>query len=195
MSGNGSVVERVAADAADAADRALLKRVARGDRPAFDALYRQYFGKISRFLGRITRRQELVEETANETLWVVWRKAGDFQGASAVSTWIFGIAYRCTLRSLRDNGPDEAAAVPDNAPDAFAAEELSDWIERGLGMLSVEQRAALELAYYHGYSCEEIAAVMSCAVGTVKARMSRARVHLRNVLPALGGDHAQEVLP
>ena len=48
----------------------------------------------------------------------------------------------------------------------------------------------MELAYFLGQSCEEIAAIMNCATGTVKARMFHARLRLRNTLPALGGDAA-----
>ena len=66
-----------------------------------------------------------------------------------------------------------------------------DWLSQGLNSLPEEQRVTLELAYFMGESCEDIAAIMGCAVGTVKARMFHARVRLRNVLPALGGDDLQ----
>ena len=69
-----------------------------------------------------------------------------------------------------------------------AQRELRDWLGHGLNLLPVEQRMTIELAYYLGQSCEEIAAIMNCAVGTVKARMFHARLRLRNTLPALAGD-------
>jgi RNA polymerase sigma-70 factor, ECF subfamily len=57
-----------------------------------------------------------------------------------------------------------------------------------LKTLPEDQRVTLELAYFMGCSCEEVAAVMGCAVGTVKARMFHARVRLRNVMPMLAGE-------
>jgi len=169
----------------------LLDLTARGDRPAFEALYRSYFPRLSRFLSRLTQQQELVEEVINDTFWVVWQKAGEFRGNSLVSTWIMGIAYRCALKSLRRNGvktEELSAAYEDPAAAGLQFEqELRDWLGKGMRHLPLEQRTTLELAYYLGHSCEEIAAIMDCSVGTVKARMFHARVKLRNLLPGLGG--------
>ena len=92
---------------------------------------------------------------------------------------------------------EPAAEIEEELPDPAAAEtgeaeqrELRDWVRRGLDLLSPEQRMTLELAYYLGQSCEEIAAIMNCASGTVKARMFHARLRLRNSLPGLGGEPA-----
>jgi RNA polymerase sigma-70 factor (ECF subfamily) len=178
---------------------AWVRAVARGDRAAFEQLYLHYHGRLARFLANHTRRRDLIDEIINETLWVVWRSAGDFRGESRVGTWIIGIAYRCLMKSLRDHPPladgdvqrrDEPAE--DAAPSTHDAEqrELRDWLDHGLVLLPPEQRMTIELAYYLGQSCAEIATIMNCAVGTVKARMFHARVRLRNTLPALGGDAA-----
>jgi RNA polymerase sigma-70 factor (ECF subfamily) len=138
-----------------------------------------------------------VDEIINDAFWVVWRKAGEFRGESKVGTWIIGIVYRCMLKALRQN-----PAAVESQEDGDLAElaglesgesqqrELSDWVRRGLDLLSPDQRMTMELAYYLGQSCEEIAAIMNCATGTVKARMFHARLRLRNSLPALGGDEA-----
>lgn len=180
----------------DTADLASLCATARGDGDAFAALYRRQHARLARFLRRFTTRQELIDEVVNEALWVVWRKAADFRGDARVSTWITGIAYRCMLKALRDGAPRQelgealldaqqlaqaAAASVDTAPEA----EQRNWVARGLLSLPDAQRVTLELAYFMGCSCEEIAQVMGCPVGTVKARMFHARVRLRSVLPAL----------
>ena len=168
----------------------LLRQVAAGDRAAFESLYGEYFGRLSRFLRRLTSRREVIEEAINDTFWIVWQKAGKFRGSSLVSTWIIGIAYRCGLKALRRNavatGADMAAAeVPGYEP--AVAEEREDWVSQGLAHLTIEQRSTLELAYYLGHSCQEIAQIMDCSVGTVKARMFHARVKLRNLLPTMAG--------
>ena len=69
--------------------------------------------------------------------------------------------------------------------ESAAHAEAEDWLGRALNGLPTEQRAVLELTYYLGYSCEEIAAIMECPVNTVKTRMFHARQKLRVALPAL----------
>jgi RNA polymerase sigma-70 factor (ECF subfamily) len=184
-------------DPTDAEDQAWLAATARGDRDAFERLYRRHQPRLLRFLWRHLPRTELAEEVVNDALWVVWRKAADFRGDAKVRTWITGIGYRCMLRALREGPPvDELSEsmLSDFALDQLPAdparaqrEEDSDWLAQGLKTLPADQRVTLELAYLLGESCEDIAAIMGCAVGTVKARMFHARVRLRNVLPGLGG--------
>ena len=77
----------------DAEHLRLLQRVAVKDRMAFEQLYAQFYPKLTRYLSRMMRRPELVEEVVSDTLFVVWEKAAQFQGRSKVGTWITGIAY------------------------------------------------------------------------------------------------------
>lgn len=180
-----------AASRDNARDLDLLGRIGRGDRGAFEDFYRNYHGRLARFLARLTPQHTLVEEVVNDTLWTVWRSATAFRGSSLVSTWVMGIAWRCGLKALRRGGgevlalPEDDAGVPASEP--FAEQETREWIRQGLRQLPVEQRTALELVYYFGHSLEEIAEIMDCPVGTVKGRLFHARIKLRNLLPALGG--------
>jgi RNA polymerase sigma-70 factor (ECF subfamily) len=184
------------ADDGDERDRELLAAIARGDRRALEEIYLRYRPRLARFLDRLGARPELVDESVNETMWAVWRNAATFRGESKIATWIIGIAYRRLIKALRDDPARRHVDEPRAAmfEDAGAAtadadrNELRDWLRRGLALLPAEQRATIELAYYLGQSCEEIAAIMNVAVGTVKARMFHARVRLRNTLPALGGE-------
>lgn len=183
-------------EAAEARDLAWLRATAQGDCEAFGRLYRLHQPRLMRFLWRHVSRPELAEEIVNDALWIVWRKAASFRGDAKVRTWITGIAYRCMLKALRDGpSPLEAneSSLADFALDATAGAadtdrvELRDWLAKGLRTLPEDQRMTLELAYLMDASCDDIAAIMGCAVGTVKARMFHARVRLRNALPALGG--------
>lgn len=178
---------------ADATDRMLLQRMAAGDRVALGVLYRSYHGRLSRFLSRVTRRADVIEEAINDCFWIAWQKAGSFHGDSRVSTWIMGIAYRCGLKALRQHGEepvDEDALPEERTPshDPDEDRELRDWLGKGLDRLSVDQRVVVELVYGVGHSLDDVAVIMQCPVGTVKARLFHARVKLRNVLPALAGD-------
>jgi RNA polymerase sigma-70 factor, ECF subfamily len=183
----------------DAQQRASLRAVAGGDCDALARLYRQQHGRLARFLRRCTAQPDLIEEVINDTMWVVWSRAADFRGDSTVSTWITGIAYRTMLSALRGRAPGEEVGESMLPPEqfeqamrAFAADadrgsdaELLDWLTEGLRHLPDDQRLTLEMAYGLGHSCEEIATIMGCAVGTVKARMFHARVRLRSVMPQL----------
>jgi RNA polymerase sigma-70 factor, ECF subfamily len=182
----------------DEGERRLLARVAGGDREAFRELYIAYHRRLARFLTRLTRHYEIAEEVINDTLWVVWRKAGDFRGDSRVSTWIMGIAYRRALKTLRSRSHALLDAVPiENellaAPDELGEAETSEWILLAMRRLPTEQRLALEFAYGYGHSCEEIAKIMDCPVNTVKTRLFHARAKLRALLPGLAGTGAADL--
>ncbi len=175
---------------AEAADRALLQRMSDGDRAALATLYRNYHGRLGRFLSRLTRRPDIIEEVINDCFWIAWQKAADFRGDSRVSTWIMGIAYRCGLKALRKHGaePVDEDSLPENhgpVVDPNEDRELRDWLSKGLARLSADQRVVVELVYGTGHTLDDVAAIMQCPVGTVKARLFHARVKLRNVLPAL----------
>lgn len=175
----------------DRRDSELVRAIAAGDRQALKRLYYDYHGRLTRFLMRLAPRYDLAEEVINETFWIVWRRAADFRGAARVSTWIMGIAWRCAMKVMRrrsqDTPLDEEAALDRATDDAAQAHEQAEWLSAGLAQLPLEQRVTLELAYYLGHSCEEIAAIMTCNVNTVKARMFHARQKLKRTLPALGG--------
>lgn len=174
----------------------------RGDRAALAAMYRHHHPRLTRFLLRFTSRRDLIDDVVNDTFWIVWRRATDFRGDARVATWVTGIAYRCLLKALRDRVHGEEVgessleglsleALGGAAPPAGAALELHDWLSQGLRTLPATQRMTLELAYFMGETCESIAAIMGCPVGTVKARLFHARMRLRNVLPVLAGHPAQ----
>ena len=177
----------------DATDRVLLERMSRGERAALGTLYHRYHGRLCRFLSRLTRRVDVIEEVTNDTFWIIWQKAGEFRGESRVSTWILGIAYRCGLKALRQRGAeaveaslDSGVRTPASHPDEDR--ELRDWLSKGLDRLNADQRVVIELVYGVGHSLEDVALIMQCPLGTVKARLFHARVKLRNVLPDLAGE-------
>ena len=172
-------------------ERELLRRIAARDREAMRELHLLYYRRLARFLRRMTRRHDLVDEIINDTLFVVWEKAGDFRGDSRVSTWIMGIAYRRGLNLLRSECRAKAhmvVPVTEDQPLRDVVAEQSDRaevVERALESLSPDHRAVLELTYYLGHSCGEIAAIMDCPINTVKTRMFHARNKLRALVPIL----------
>ncbi|AEK64141.1 RNA polymerase sigma factor [Collimonas fungivorans] len=176
---------------ADNDDVGSLDRIAAGDRQSLSYLYLKYHHRLSRFLRRVTYCEDAIEEAINDTFLVVWQKAREFRGEAQVSTWIMGIAYRTALKSLRRTGQAlwEKTAPAGDMPLAcpFDDHEVLDWVAKGLILLPFDQRVTLEMTYWMGYSQEEIAEIMECPVSTIKSRMFRARLTLRNTLPKLGG--------
>ncbi|HTB67778.1 MAG TPA: sigma-70 family RNA polymerase sigma factor [Steroidobacteraceae bacterium] len=169
---------------------ALLARIAARDAQAMHELYHLYHRRLARFLMRMTSRYDLAEEVINDTFWVVWQHAADFRGASQLSTWIFGIAYRRALKTLkrvRPEVPAEEGEGLEQVEEPWLQAELREWLGVALGKLPHEQRMVLELAYHVGHSCEEIAVIMECPVNTVKTRMFHARRKLKGLLTGLAG--------
>jgi len=168
----------------------LLARVAAGEMAAFDRLYRDYRPRLARFLDRMMRRPNLVEEVLNDTMVVVWHHAARYNGRSKVSTWIFAIAYRTALKALRafdqpiaeDEGLPEAASTEEGPEALLGRAELLAALSRALEGLSAEHRAVVELAYFHGIGYREIADIVDCPVDTVKTRMFHARRRLKLLL-------------
>ncbi len=174
-------------------DPTLLRRVAEGDRGAFETLYRRFYPRVSGYVFRVCRRADLVEEVVGDVMLTLWRSAARFDGRSRVSTWVFGIAYRKTLKALerhrrRHESLDEAPepAAEGGAEARVARRELRGSLLAAMASLSADQRAVVDLAYFQDLSCAEIAAAVGCPVNTVKTRLFHARRRLRELLPELG---------
>jgi RNA polymerase sigma factor (sigma-70 family) len=168
---------------------ALVGRVASGDAQAFEALYRCFYPRLRRFLERMMRRPQLVEEILNDTMLVVWRKAHTYNLRSKVSTWIFAIAFRRALKALsRVDDPvvfdaEEGTNPANSGPEGeLMAHQLRRLLSHAMTSLPAEQRAVIELTYYQGCAYREIAEIMGCPIDTVKTRMFHARRKLRALL-------------
>ena len=123
----------------------------------------------------------------------MWQSADSFRGTSRVSTWIFGIAYRRALNTLRKSAARSRVLVPElegveqSVEDVSRETEVRQLLNLGLSSLPPEQRLVIVLAYCVGHSCEEIAEIADCPVNTVKTRMFYARRRLRQAISASEG--------
>jgi RNA polymerase sigma factor (sigma-70 family) len=178
----------------DRRDADLIERVAGGDMPAFEALYRDYHPRLTRFLSLLTQRRTIVEEAVNDTMLAVWRRAHTYNGQSKVSTWIFAIAYRTACKALRqqdvpvEDPSDEAVSDAPGPERQSAAREAQAALRRALASLSYEQRHVVVLTYFHELPYADIAQIMGCPVDTVKTRMFHGRRRLRSLLAGEAGD-------
>ncbi len=157
---------------------------------AFEELYRIYCPRLTRFLSKLVHRPQIVEEVLNDTLMVVWDKADSFSGASQLSTWIFGIAYRKAMRALHkqdepveDPWAEHRISLDPSPEDHLGRQTVQVLLQQALSELSAEQRAVVEFTYFHEMGYREIADIMGCPIDTVKTRMFHARRHLKRRLP------------
>lgn len=185
-------------------DNLLVEQMADGDR-ALAELYERY-GALAYSLARaIVGNDADAEEVVLDTFLKVWRDADGFDpDRGSVKAWVATIARSRALDRVRSrkrhtSALRRSAATTDTGlavslstqPDAeknldrtLAREQLGTW----LGHLPKEQKEALELAYFRGYSHSEIAAELGAPLGTVKTRIRTALGSLRDrVQPQLGG--------
>ena len=172
---------------------ALLDAIIKRDIRAFEAFYKIYYPRLFRFILRATRQPDVVEELIQETLLLIWQKPESFNHESKISTWVFGIAYRKSLKVLskrskhiEDLDLDDLNEIIDD-PMAKLAEnaEALDWLNASLDHLSADQRAVIELTFIQGLSYQEIAQILDCPENTVKTRMFHARKKLQAFAAAL----------
>jgi RNA polymerase sigma-70 factor (ECF subfamily) len=183
-------------NAATETDRALVDRVAKGDRAAVRLLFMRHHARIYRFVARQTGSEMMADDIANEVFLELWKQAPSFEGRSEVSTWLLGIARFKALSSLRKKkedwiDDDDAAQVPDGAdtPEVVTMkEDKAAALRRFVDALAEEHRTVIDLAYYHGQSVTEIGEVLGIPVATVKTRMFYARKKLGEALKAAGYD-------
>lgn len=181
---------RSAAERSLALDEArLLTRIEARDLRAFEQLYRSYHPRLTRFLGAILRKPHLVEEALNDTMMVVWRRPEAFNGTSKVSTWIFAIAYRTALKArsrhdepVEDHDADVRPSLEIGPEQQLDRRQSQEILAGALGRLPAEQRAVVDLTYFHEVGYREIAEILDCPIGTVKTRMHHARRRLKDLL-------------
>jgi RNA polymerase sigma factor (sigma-70 family) len=177
------------ADPSELVEQRLVGQIAARNLPAFDALYRCYYPRLTRFLDRMTRRPSMVEEVLNDTMFVVWNRADSYNGQSKVSTWIFAIAYRKAGKAMQrldepvedEDAELQVSEVP-GPEQRLGQQQMNELLQDALGALSAEHRAVVDLTYFHGADYREIAQIVDCPVATVKTRMFHARRRLKALL-------------
>jgi len=173
-------------------ERALLVRIARGDRNALAELYAHYQAPLFRYLVQLTGDYGLAEEVLQDTLIAVWRSAASFEGRSSIRTWLIGIARRQAHNNLRRRAlplADEAEleVVPASGPepeDAALASAEREELATAVKCLAPVHREVLMLAFVNGLSYREMAMVLGVPEGTIKSRLNNAKRALRILLEA-----------
>jgi RNA polymerase sigma-70 factor, ECF subfamily len=187
-------------------DTELLRRHVAGDRDAFGELFRRHRDRLWAVALRTVCDPEEAADALQDAMISAFRRAADFRGDSAVTTWLHRIVVNACLDRLRrravrpvtsagDEQALEALLVHDPDP-ARAAETRLD-IDAALRILPPPQRAALVIVDMLGYSVDDAAAILDTSPGTIKSRCARARARLLPHVAHLRGNRSasQRVSP
>lgn len=185
-------------------EQELVSRAKQGDQDAFSQLVEVNQNKIYTLALRMTGSPEDGADLAQEAFLRAWRSLPSFQGESNFSTWLYRLTSNLCIDFLRREKRRRAvtAAVPldgeeDSPPtqvpdhrftpeSEWERKELRAALDRGLSKLSDGHRQVLVLRELEGLSYAEIAGRLELEEGTVKSRIARARMSLRNILLADG---------
>lgn len=201
---------RITDDDIEKQESLLMKQIANKDRKAFEKLYFNYSPRIGKFLWKLLKGPEFIDEVVNEVMLTVWQNAEHFDASkSKLSTWLFGIAHNKALKLLErqrkyqveesfsteetqhedewDVAPASLEEVDPNNPErTVLGWEIGDLLVWALEQLSFEHRTVLELAINEEYAYQDIAKIIDCPVNTVKTRMFHARKKLAEIFAQKG---------
>ena len=180
-------------------DEAIVALVARADQSALSELYDR-FGRVAYGVAvRILRDEKLAEDAVQEGFLAAWRNADRFMPERAkASTWLLTLVHRRAVDLVRRENRRRAESLPDDA-DYAASDSAEDdaWlrfererVQDALRKLPDQQREALELAYYGGFTQSELAERLGQPVGTIKSRMFTGLARLRELLADPGPGEA-----
>ena len=178
-------------------DEALVLLAARSEQHALAELYDRYGRTAYGLALRILRDEALAEDAVQEAFLAIWRTAARFvPERGKASTWIFTLVHRRAVDIVRREQHRRTDALDDVAEPGGASVDEEAWlrlqrerVQDALRQLPDQQREALELAYYGGFTQSELAERLGQPLGTIKSRMFAGLSRLRELL----GDPGMEM--
>ena len=177
-------------DLAHLSDEALVALVARSEESALSELYDRIGGTAYGLAYRILRDEALAEDAVQEAFLGLWRSAGTFVPERAkASTWLLTLVHRRAVDLVRREQRRRAEPLEGAPEPAEGSAEEAAWlrlererVQAALAALPDQQREAIELAYYGGYTQSELAERLGEPLGTIKSRMFTGLARLRELL-------------
>lgn len=180
-------------------EQELIKRSLQGETQAFEELVLQYQDKVYALAYRYMGNEEDAYDMSQEAFIKAYRSLRSFKGNSSFGTWIYRVATNVCLDELRkrkrkivplsldeplatQEGDEVDKEIADPAPTQdilYEQKEFSQYIQNLLDQMKPEHKTVVVLRDVMELSYEEIASVLDCSIGTVKSRLSRARMVLK----------------
>jgi RNA polymerase sigma-70 factor (ECF subfamily) len=184
-------------------DADLLAAHAAGDPDAFGELVRRHRDRLWAVALRTLGDREEAADAVQDALVSAFRAgrgSSAFRGDSAVTTWLHRIVVNACLDRVRRRAARPADPLPETTEIPARGDDVASLVTgldvtAALATLPVEQRGALVLVDMYGWSVEDAAQVLECAVGTVKSRCARGRARLLPLLRERNPDTAGDVTP
>jgi len=188
--------------AEESSDIQLVERCRAGDMEAYSALVRRHQDRVLNVIYRFVSDYEDARDIAQEVFIKAYRGLSSFEGKAQFGTWVYRIAVNAAISHARKksrrkpalslSAEDDEGHNPGDPPDTseepsrvLDAKERRALIERAIDSLDPDHRAVVVLKDIEGYDYEEIADMIGCPKGTVKSRLHRARMELREKLKPL----------
>ena len=161
------------------------------DQEAFSYLYDNYSAALNGIIYRMVESKELAEDILQEAFVKIWNNFSNYDNAKGrLFTWMLNITRNLTIDTLRSKGfkkqskiSSDENSVSNFTDDNRMAERFDALgIRKQLVNLKPEQRSIIDLAYFNGYTQDEISKEMGIPLGTVKTRMRAAIIELRKML-------------
>jgi len=181
-------------------DQMLISRAQAGDKSSFNALIRKHETRAYQYAFRLTRNPEEAADIVADGFVRVFNALHNFKGQSAFTTWLYRILTNCYLdvRKKEKNRVTTSLEAVLQTPDGEVERQIEDpsaspyedvekaaretSIEGAVALLPEYQRAMIVMYHSESMTYEEIAAALDLPVGTVKSRLNRARISLRELL-------------
>ena len=188
------------------ADLALVERVKRGDKAAFDLLVIKYQSRIINLVSRFVRNHADAQDVTQDAFVKAYRALPNFRGESAFYTWMYRIAVNTAKNFLASQvsrkvsemeldasemeqiDDSDALKSMDTPEHLLLAAEIQDTVVKVIAALPEDLRTAITLRELEGLSYDEIAEAMNCPIGTVRSRIFRARETIDKLLEPLIND-------
>jgi RNA polymerase sigma-70 factor (ECF subfamily) len=181
-------------------DDELIEATLRGDSAAFGALVRKYQDRLITALRSVSGSSEEAEDIAQEAFVQAYLKLPAFAGESAFYTWLYRIAFNGAISRRRkqrstgsvDERREASGAEPrdegESAPERVLRQERARLIQQAVAELPEEFRTVLVLREMEGCDYDTIAQILELPIGTVRSRLHRARLQLKEILAAVLGE-------
>lgn len=178
----------------------LIKKAAKGDVDAFEMLIEEYQKKVYNIALGILKNHDDANDIAQEVFIKIFKSIKNFKGESSFSTWIFRITTNACLDEIRKRKNNQTVSTDENivlddgevtkqiiddgpSPDEiYEKNELKKYVAKAISNLGEEHRTVIVLRDIQGFSYDEIADILDCPKGTVKSRINRARLMLKDIL-------------